>query len=262
MENKLLSWLGLALLQVLACGSAFAGTIGTMTVTSTDPQIFFCQSAPCTSAPGGTAIGKESNLISNPGTFFVGAAGNHTFQNPLLIIVGVYDGNGTPTVSFADCATPSACPSATVNTYGLNSDTGSLTSTSGGTAFSKLGLTAGGSDSFSSWSMADTLNGFGTPTGFSLYAFELDGSLTPGAPFMIDESGAAAGSFIVAYDCLAGTGSSTGCAKNGDIGQSVMTNTGLLTTKTTTVPEPGSSLGWLGTGLAGMVALLRRRLAS
>src|SRR5260370_39818326 len=53
-------------------------------------QLFVCQPSVtqnCTSAPGGTAIGGESNLITNTGSFDIGVAGNHTEQNPLLVIV-------------------------------------------------------------------------------------------------------------------------------------------------------------------------------
>src|SRR5215471_10037616 len=58
-----------------------------------DPQIFIQQS-------GGSPAGGDPNTITNPGSFVVGVAGNFTLQNPLLIIVGVYDGNGTPSITY------------------------------------------------------------------------------------------------------------------------------------------------------------------
>jgi hypothetical protein len=57
-------------------------------------QIFVCQPGPgqpCTSAPGGTAIGGESNLITIPGAFDIGVAGNFTLQSPLLVVLPFRD---------------------------------------------------------------------------------------------------------------------------------------------------------------------------
>ncbi len=221
----------LALAGALAFGVANAG-----------PQIYVQQS-------GISAAGGDPNVLTNVGAFTIGVVGGtFTLQNPLLVIVGVYDGIGTPSISFGTTA-----PLATVGTYGLGHHTATLTT--GQNVWAQLGLPVNGetSESFTNWStFGDVANGFTAPTSFTLYAFAIDTSLSSTSPITVSESGAANGSFIVGFGCK-----DTSCSP-GKILQSVFTNTGLV--KTTTVPEPGV-LALFGAGLLGGALLIGRRRA-
>jgi hypothetical protein len=208
-------------LPILA-GMAVISALTLLSSPANAAQIFVQQS-------GTSAAGVDPNLIANSGAFVVGAAGSHTYQNPLLIIVGAYDGMGTPSISFSGCPV-SGCPLATTGTYGLSENTGTLVSNEG--VYTELNLNAQSSDQFDNWACGkngcpgtggDVGLGLAEPTTFSLYVFAVPTSLT--SSITIDESGAARGSYIIAYSCEE-TG--TGACPNGKDGSTPYTNAGLV----------------------------------
>jgi len=204
-------------------------------------QIFVQQS-------GTSAAGGDPNPITNPGSFVAGVAGSATGTNPLLIIVGVYNGVGTPTISCPG----TTCGAAAIGTYGLSADTATFTS---GEAYSQLGLDPQThSENFVNWSGGDTGIGLPAPTSFTLFAFQVNTSLT--GTTTLDESGAAKGSYIIAYDCKSGSSTGGPCDNHGDIMDTPFTNAGQVDV----VPEPASML-LFGTGLLGLAFKLRRRKA-
>lgn len=230
----------------LVAAVALAGLLWLPVVSAS--QIYIQQS-------GTSAAGGDPNILLNPGAFTIGASGNFTLLNPLLVVVGVYNGSGMPSISFSGC-TSSLCSLATTGTYGLTDSTGTLTASSAGTAFAQLGLNAGGSESFTNWSGADVANGLAAPSSFSLYAFAVNTSLESSTPITVGESGASIGSFILAYGCTSLAVGSSGCA-NGASAQTIFTNTGFV--GGTSVPEPGA-LALFAAGLGALgIALSRKR---
>lgn len=210
-------------------------------------QIFICQS--CTSAPGG-----DPNPITDTSSFDVGLSGPSA-QSPLFIVVGVYGGGVTPTVSFNGTASE---PKATLGTYGLTSNSLTVSASSTGTKiFQALGLASGGSESITNLIADDAKFGIAAPSKFTFDVFQIPTGLH--GVISIDESGAPVGSFILAYGCQ--DGSRTVKCDNGDISQTVNTNMGILTGPPKGTPEP-ESLGLLGLGLLSLAVFTLRRPAA
>ena len=266
---------------LLALGSAPPSAFAqTSTSLNTDAQIFIGPPG-SSSSPGGTAQGGEANLLTgtSAGTSFVaGVDGNHPMQAPLLLFFALPSA-ATVSVGFAGPPAPgcpsTGCPPAPTGFYGFNG----TASVSGSTnIYTQLGLTdtGGGVHSvtvpnFDAIATAQTNISppLPAPTSYIIDAFAIPSGLVPGQGISLDETGAPAGTFIFAYDCIVPDPTHMGCS-DGDVGATPLTNVGLITTSSGSgpppppppppppVPEP-SSLAIFAVALLGLLWRVRSR---
>lgn len=171
--------------------------------------------------------------------------GNNTLVNPTLVIVVEYNGSGTPTVSYGEDPSVSL---ATVGTFGLTTDIlGGSNAITGGSndALHALGVASGGSLNFGNLAKADVAAGFAAPTTFTLYALSL--------PMGLDRAGVHIDTTAVfGYGCEVATTSGCQCPPGGNIGQTIMSNAGVINQALPACLRRQVCL--LGTGLAGIAA--------
>jgi hypothetical protein len=230
-----------------------------------DPQIFVGNPG-SSNPPGGTAVGGEGNLLTDPmGGFVVGVAGgsNQVLQNPLLVIVGAYDATAPITgaaINNTNCPGIISCPGApttgTTNPmpppasfgpYGLTANGITVT---GGDIYTALGLPEG-SGGGPSVTVAN-INGiltqqqvpgappgttFAPATSFFLTVFDVPVGLTGHQAESFSESLFPPGSFVIGFGCNARDPTLAPCS-GGDVGASPLTNIGIIDTTTTGPPPP------------------------
>ena len=234
--------------RVVAVVAVAAMAVGLGSSQASAAQIFIQQS-------GTAPAGGDPNVITDTTAFVLGIAGNEDITSlPLLVTVADLNGEGpAPTISFSGCAIPSACPLASVGTYGLTANP--LAGFGPGEeAYTELGLVSG-SPSVSFTNMAATLAGLDPAiiaTSFTLYTFAVPAQLGGTTVITLDTT-AGAGDFIFAYTCDAELGCTN---QGGSIHSNVYTNTGLIDGNS--VPEP-ATLMLLGGAMVGFVVWSRKR---
>lgn len=229
----------MAILFAVAACLTLVCSYQTKAQTVPDYQVFISSSL--------TNTGGDPNIL-DPTSIFAGIQGNHSAGSPLLIIVAVPTGSGTPTLS--NVTLVSGTFDGLTFVSGLNSST-TLGSTQD--VYGQLGLPGPNSQSYDNYSKFDMANGITVPTTFTLDVFAVSCALgTTSCPNLnFDIENFVAGTFISAATCSVQT--ATACPQTMDnFGATPFTVGGAI------VPEPVSML-LFGTGLVAMGAKLRRR---
>jgi hypothetical protein len=229
-----------------------------------DPQLFV-GSLGSTSAPGGTAKGGESNLLTgnaSGASMTFGVAGDHDMQNPLLVIFAEPTGAMITLTSASCTGVGNSCAPATPGIYGLDLSTPTLSA--GQETYQQLGLASGGSESYTNYALTSPLQTppLPVPTTYNLIVFAIPDAITGSHTIDATEVGAPAGTYVSLYSCETRSPAGTPCDPNGAIGQTPFTNSGLIINgppdPPTNAPEPASML-LLGSGLLSLGFLARRR---
>jgi hypothetical protein len=220
-----------AVAAALGSGVLFGSPAAAGVADAQDFQIGVC-STPCT-------LGIDPNPI-NTGNFSISVQGNHSTDDPLLILIGEKNPGATaPTLSV-----PGGVTAAAANKYfGLGtSTTGNLTGAletsafSSGVAYDALNLAGGpNSTSFTNWTTTPFPSGATNPNAgagsFSLYAIAISqaGGFS-GDLSGFDLSNIEFGSFVFAYGCTTLPSPITSqCITTGDnVGATPFTNNGFV----------------------------------
>jgi hypothetical protein len=265
MNMRRISFL-LIVLLLAACTLTWADEI-------TDPEHLFIGDSNCPSPPGcGTYLGNEVNPLSTGTLTLTNNGSNPALIDPVLLIIGVPDNTGgtfvAPTLTLSTGTGTLGGPSAYLGLW--NSTTGwggdYLATSGGGGSFSvydflALSPPASNSEHFSNWAGAvQFYNGF-TPNDFGIYVYQLAGTVLPAGnkssvSITYGLGNLPIGTMIVAYGCSELNTTTGACKSVGKVYGTPFTQAGQVTQ----VPEPGS-LVLLGTGLLGLVGMVRRKFS-